>query len=330
MIQIEAIDIARWPADEQFSHAYPEGARPKRVVMSPADIELEFIRPDWRYMFKLSSDRAAEQFWAEIIAYEIGQLLGVTVPPAYAAFDSEREQCGAVIEWFYKEGMAEFFSAGNFFYSLIDGFDRDKGRQHNLDTSIRFNSTAVGGDHLYGIWEMLLFDTIIGNTDRHQDNWGHLLVMIKNPDREFERTGERFRVECGFAPWFDNGTSLGYQILPIKFTQWRSDAYDRYIMRGQHHMRYSESNLRQIGHMISMRLAYNQAKEDPSMSLIVLRLIRKLENFDLVKFRKVLCRCISISGMPDNGKFSAERADFVYRLTERRVEMALDALYGKH
>ncbi len=82
--------------------------------------------------------------------------------------------------------------------------------------------------------------------------------------------------------------------------------------------------------MISMRLAYNQAKEDPSMSLIVLRLIRKLENFDLVKFRKVLCRCISISGMPDNGKFSAERADFVYRLTERRVEMALDALYGKH
>lgn len=329
MTQTEAIDIAGWPADEQFAHAYPEGARPKRVVLSPADIELEFIVPDWWYMFKLSSDRAAEQFWAEIIAYEIGQLLGVTVPPAYAAFDSEREQCGVIIEWFYKQGMAEFFSAGNFCTSFIDGFDRDKGRQHNLETAILFNSTTVGGDHLYGIWEMLLFDVVIGNTDRHQDNWGLLLAGYRNPDREFRRTRERFRAEWGFAPWFDNGTSLGYEIPPNKFKQWRDDALERYILRGTHHMRYSEKNLQQIGHVTSMRLAFNQAKGDPQMLTVVMRLKRKIETFDLKKLREALDRCTSISGMPENGKFSEERADFVYRLTKRRIEIALDALYGK-
>ncbi|CAD5378998.1 conserved hypothetical protein [Pseudomonas sp. OF001] len=330
MIQTEAIDIAGWLADEKFANAYPEGARPKRVVVSPADTGLEFIRPDWRYMFKLSSDRAAEQFWAEIIAYEIGELLGVSVPPAYAAFDSEREQCGALIEWFYKEGSTGFFSAGNFFNNLIQDFDRDKGRQHNLETAVRFNSTAVGGDHLYCIWEMLLFDTVIGNTDRHQDNWGHLLAVIKNPERVFKETRNRFRVEWGFAPWFDNGTSLGYQIPPNKFTQWRSDAYDRYIIRGQHHMRYSERNLTQIGHIASMRLAFNLAKNDAEMAVVVFRLRKKLEEFDLAGLTKVLDRCTSMNGMPDGGKFSAKRAEFVYRLTRRRIEIALDALYGKH
>lgn len=328
MIQTEAIDIASWPADEQFAHAYPEGARPKRVVVSPRDINLEFIKPDWRYMFKLSSDRAAEQFWSEIIAYEIGQLLDITVPPAYAAFDSERNQCGVVIEWFYKQGLAEFFSAGNFFNRLIDGFDREKGAQHNLETAIRFNSGAVTKDALYGIWEMLFFDAIIGNTDRHQDNWGHLLALIKNPDREFKKTRERFRVEWDFAPWFDNGTSLGYEIPPRKFTQWRRETLDGYIMRGCHHIRYSETNLKQIGHVASMRIVFNQAKHFPEMNLIKLRLIKKIERLTPKMIQDIVDRCSFIKGMPDAGKFTPERAKFVYTLTNRRVEIILDALHG--
>ena len=44
------------------------------------------------------------------------------------------------------------------------------------------------------------FDALVGNTDRHQENWGLL----------WSNTGGIPRVR--FSPAFDNGTSLGHEI----------------------------------------------------------------------------------------------------------------------
>jgi hypothetical protein len=45
----------------------------------------------------------------------------------------------------------------------------------------------------------LAFDTLIGNTDRHPDNWGLLVGLGAAP-------------QYAMAPAFDNGTSLAYKI----------------------------------------------------------------------------------------------------------------------
>lgn len=97
----EVIDISTWQPDSEFD-PYPKGARAKNAVFSPAKGAPSFIVPDHRYLFKHSSHRYPEQFWIEIIAYFVGNLMDVPVPPAFVAYDSKTQQSGALIERIYR------------------------------------------------------------------------------------------------------------------------------------------------------------------------------------------------------------------------------------
>ena len=70
----------------------------------------------------------------------------------------------------------------------------------------------------------VLFDALIGNTDRHQDNWGLLWNSETNKAR--------------MAPVFDNGTSLGHEISPLSMRNFDDAALRRYVGRGAHHIRW--------------------------------------------------------------------------------------------
>lgn len=316
---MESIDITSWPEDPEFSAAYPEGARPKRVVLSPSNPEQAYIKPQWRHMFKRSSNRSDEQFWSEVVAYEVGQLLEIEVPPCYPAYDCNSDHCGALSPWFYDESKESYFAAGNFYHRIIDGFDRDKGTQHNLLDAHSFNERVLGDSQIYDFWGMLLFDAIIGNTDRHQDNWGHILESREYSKSVAKRRGQKHYAVWRFAPWFDNGTSLGYEIPPRKFTQWRDQNLDTYIMRGRHHLRFAPDNLVQIGHIESLRFIKTHN------ALVSALLLKKLKGFNFEKFLASLARMVAVD-MPEGGKLSQQRADFIARLTKRRLEIALETL----
>lgn len=74
--------------------------------------------------------------------------------------------------------------------------------------------------------DMLLFDALIGNTDRHQDNWGLLWQTTNN------------KLKVRIAPVFDNGTSLGYEILERNMGGfYNPDRMRSYINKGRHHIR---------------------------------------------------------------------------------------------
>jgi hypothetical protein len=312
------IDISDWPDDDEFAAAYPEGARPKRTLFSPLEPAQSYIKPDWRHMFKRSAERYPEQFWAEVIAFEISLLLGVSAPPCYAAFDDKRGQCGALSAWFYGSEDGSFFSAGNFFHKIVPDFDRERGTQHNIVDSDKFNNGALGKDQIYEFWSMMLFDVLIGNTDRHQDNWGHLLKAVKLPKSVAARRKELYDVRWRFAPWFDNGTSLGHELLSGKFTQWDDAALDRYILRGRHHMRYSRENLTRMGHLDSLRFIKTHAG-------VRTLLLRRLRDFDLGSLARTL-EVLTDLPAPAGGNLSQERAVFILRLTRRRVELAKETL----
>jgi hypothetical protein len=70
----------------------------------------------------------------------------------------------------------------------------------------------------------LAFDAIIGNTDRHSENWGFLIEPAAGPAR------------YALAPAFDNGTSLGYIIGESQLVRFTGpDELRRLIERGRHH-----------------------------------------------------------------------------------------------
>lgn len=236
-IQAAAIDTAGWLQDSEFA-VYPQGARAKQSVFAPDEVPDPCLVPRQRYLFKWSKGSYPDQFWSEVIAYRVGCLLGVEVPPAFAAFDSDTGISAALIEWFYEDEDEVFIQAGEFLQAIRPEFDRDKGKAHNLqDIEVLMRVLRSASSQMDG-WRMwwvrtLLFDALIGNTDRHQDNWGFVLKrnLIRLQPEHALRSLTRI------APAFDNGTSLGHEYFVEKVAGWNDAKFAKYIQRGRHHVK---------------------------------------------------------------------------------------------
>lgn len=241
------IDVANWRLDDLYFN-YPEGARSKNAYFPPFNLELDFIIPTRRYLYKRSARKYPDQFWGEVVAYQVGCELGVTVPPAFAAYDSSTGTCGALIEWFYEDGQAELRSGGNYMQQIDPEYDRKRGNQHNF-RYISVIGTALAKhidadeDWLQYWSKALLFDSLIGNTDRHQDNWGYLFLGIVDGKNK-----------ANLSPLFDNGTSLGHERFPELIKDWRDVDYERYINKGTHHMRWMKDDEKRVGHIEMIRI----------------------------------------------------------------------------
>ena len=198
----QLVYLADWASDPEFP-IHPFGSREKSVFVCPTPAPFPFLLPGHRYLFKLSNPRGPSQFWSEIIAYQIGEMMGIEVPPAFVGVNSEG-QPGALMEFFYgHDGSDETLEhGGDYWVRFFPGYDRRKGRSHsiqgNLDIGRELRNQGLICDPVDHWSELLLLDALIGNTDRHQDNWG---VVWRRVPTSGNRPGR-------YAPAFDNGTSL--------------------------------------------------------------------------------------------------------------------------
>lgn len=199
---MDSVDISEWQRDEENS-PYPEGARDKYALISPPQPSDNRIVPNHRYLLKFSNKRYPVQFWSELIACDIAKRMGVEAPPTFYAEDNVTGEPASLVEWFYgaaiegEDGINQivkpnpdvelsdipdsvpsthslYVSGGSYMVRHIKGYDLKKGSQHNF-TTIRHIIVAFRKKWSIDYWEhwvrTLLFDSVIGNTDRHQDNW---------------------------------------------------------------------------------------------------------------------------------------------------------------
>jgi hypothetical protein len=244
------IIIDSWNRDDTYEGVYPSGARVKDASFSPDDPNENCIKPDWRYLFKLSRGvyepgrgEFPWQFWCEIIAYRFGCVIGVDVPPAHIGLSTTYKQgtdtYAALIEWFYDDKEKGYIPGGQFMQLHIKGYDRVKGEKHNLTTIL----STIGSDKFWlDYWaQVLVFDSLIGNTDRHQDNWGLTYnKTIKGSERPHG---------VNISPAFDNGTALGYEILEENLQKFNdTDKLKRYLnhSKARHHMKWSLEDSKQM------------------------------------------------------------------------------------
>lgn len=310
LVQTGVFDVADWEPDAEFG-VFPQGARAKDAVFAPLVPPQPVLVGGKRYLFKRSKRSYPDQFWGEVIAYRVGCLLGVAVPPAFVAWHSQTGYCAALIEWFYRDGAERFVMGGDFLQQVQTDYDRERGTRHNLGLvgilmrALNRGATPVGDWRQWWV-DALVFDALIGNTDRHQDNWG--LVFEQQVDKV---------VRCRLSPLFDNGTSLGHEYFADRVQGWADDQLLRYIGRGTHHIKWSLHDTPVInGHFALLKQAVWAWPHT---------LEKARSRLDFLPDALAMC-CQDLVYLPAPVPLTAERMRFVLRLLERRHQLLIDTL----
>ena len=314
----------------EISSPYSEGSRSKFEFQTNG--EEKELEPNTKHLFKKSRNRAPWEFWIEYIACEIGKTLDINTPKVYLGKCKEdsQYQYGTIIEWFHSKEKEEiFFDGGKIFRTIVKDFDNKKGKQHSLQLTKHFwdNYEIFGKSpkHLWGEFVgILIFDTIIGNTDRHQENWGFIINEKNN--------------NLALAPAFDNGTSLGYNIQQQHLEE-SSKKIDNFIEKGYHHIRNANCldsfNLNQTleykyTKFKHLELIEHLLKENKNLVLEKLKKIIDIYNIgNIEKILKDCILCMSEEITNEPYSFTKERKSFIKILIEERFKK-LKYLYGQN
>ena len=220
----EVVSLERWALDDEFPFG-PQGAKPKRIVICPTPVPHPFLIGGHRYLFKEPTGARSTQIWSEVIAYELSRHTGVPVPPAFLATGPGNGSPGVLVEFFYGHPYDPE-------RRLIDGIERLQawGMQTNFDRGSLKDNIDVCRLQKVPAWrhwwaQTLALDALIGNTDRHSQNWGFLTSV-----------GPTGQLSYSMAPAFDNGTSLGFIIGEPQLERFTQPAnLQTQIQNGRHH-----------------------------------------------------------------------------------------------
>ena len=193
-----------------MSDAYPIVTVEPEWVINPEEMggktKFWYGKPDdeTSWLFKYPRPNTGEH-WAEKIASEVASMIGIThAKVELAQFQDER---GSVTESFARGGRA-LFHGNELLEITIENYDPTAKFHHSHHTLNNiwlaleriFERPEAAGKAKLLFAEYLVLDAIIGNTDRHHENWGLLRQQIENRWSGF------------LSPSFDHASSLGREL----------------------------------------------------------------------------------------------------------------------
>jgi len=289
-----AIQIGSWAGHEDFA-VFPVGSKPKRMLVCPSDAAEPHLIPGHSYLFKTALGWQEQQVWSEIIAYQVAALVDLDVPPCFPAVEQTTGQTGVLVEFFYgfpdDAEAARFVPAADF----LSREGKNNERPHSVRTNILCSQVLEIKDAIDWWAKVVAFDSLIGNTDRHLENWGFLVRRQRGVAPAFV-----------LAPAFDNGTSLGYEQPPSRLGAAADQKWLKsYIDRGRHHCGWLD------GPTPHFSLCEEFLKHLPNAGPAMKSVIR----FEKAQIDGIVERCSQFGlSIP----FTAERARFVSSLIEAR------------
>lgn len=195
-----------------------------------------FRYQDEMWLIKQARPNTGEH-WAEKVASETAELLGL--PTHEALIATYEGQIGCAVRSFLKPGQT-LVHGNELMAGTIKGYDKSKHRgqaDHNFDNIVttlerRFVAPVVRRNVSLRFIGYLMLDALVGNTDRHHENWGVLQKFTIKDDRESKRL--RVALRIGLAPTFDHASSLGRELLDEARLRMLADpaALKRYIRKG--------------------------------------------------------------------------------------------------
>ncbi len=194
---------------------------------------------DVNWLFKYPRSDTGEH-WAEKIAEEVASVLGIRhAKVELAEFEGDR---GSATESFARGGRA--LCHGNELLEwTVGGYDPKKKfhqSEHTLANIFAgmdrvFEKPEAASRAKHTLAEYAVLDALIGNTDRHHENWGLLR----------QREGNGLRGILFLAPSFDHATSLGRELLDERRNRFlKENRVGGYVEKGRGAIYWSEDERR--------------------------------------------------------------------------------------
>lgn len=313
-------EITDW---EKHEYLGTGGTRDKEVVENPNDhclyyFKTSLIKGDKNYIY---------EFWSEIITSEIGNLLGFDVLQYNVAangpqtlgclsklmIDTTIERLDEGYKWLIRHQQS------------YNTEDRNAYTFQVIDNTLK----AIFPDKRFTekLISTIVLDCIIGNEDRHQENWGIIVTnSAENTSRSsFFKKPQTQTLSYRFAPIYDSGSSLGRELLEEKVDQMLRDnvQLEAYINRGKSEIHWLGEPGKQRHFALIDKIANTEYRE------VVISEINRIRcNYD----REVIASTIqSIDNcLPQEyhlHKIPQNRKDLLVKLITLRIERLLSLQY---
>ena len=195
-----------------------------------------FSRGQERWLFKEARESTGED-WAEKIAAEVATALDIPAAKVELADFAGRRGCAS--RSFVNTSRGQALIHGNeVLGGLVVKYDpakRLRQSDHNLENIYLALTKLFGksgrGPVLTQLAEYLVLDALIGNTDRHHENWGLLLEL---PSAVSTSPEGQVKLAISVAPTFDHASSLGRELLdPARDRLVAEHKVASYVRRGR-------------------------------------------------------------------------------------------------
>lgn len=342
-------DISNWQEKPWFQTG---GTRSKMIVENPdnhADYyfktSLKKINKDYKY-----------EFWSEIIASEVGQLLGFNVLKYDIAYNGK--ELGCISKSMVTPGIDKL----NEGISYLTGYDNtyqpaDK-KGSKTQYTFQFIVDALKSFKLdrfiENIVDIVIFDSLIGNSDRHQENWGVLteyndvIKLLKDLPAKKKKSGfehlvyQTFKLlsrstnseynqvvkvielsssSGSFAPIYDSGSSLGREKDEEKIKQILKDSImmEAFIRRGESEIHWEGEKLNHFELIKQINNGYPE---------FVSNVIKRVEsNYNKDQIQQIVFGIDK--SVPQNitmNKLSEQRKEFIIKIISLRFEKLKEIL----
>lgn len=282
------------------------GTRDKKVYLNPEDGELYYFKQS----LKKENYEYKHEFWSEIIASEIGAFLKFNMLPYHIAIRGNVAGC---ISKSMNSDSEELMEGGKYLQAFDNTFKPEKTKlrsMYNLDLIVKALVSFKKENHLRELFEIFVFDALIGNSDRHQENWAIIndyTVFLESLSKKTtwpEWLKERIAVWLGkgeippeiqkaklmmpnktrFAPIYDSGCSFGRELADheVELLLNNEEKMNRYVKRGLSEIHW---NSKKISHFDFIK---NLIREDQRKENVLEVLARVIEKFDQKQVERIV------------------------------------------
>lgn len=281
MSDVEFIDACDWNEQIWLSSG---GTRAKKILLDESG-------QSW--FFKCSEKKEAKEgkpakhykyeFWSEVLAFQLGKAWGLDILRYDPAIFGH--EIGCISKSMHNAGQEQLIEVGRFMTAISDDFlpayneTRNEYTFQLLATTLDEFGLAKYMDQFF---QTILFDAVIGNTDRHQENWAFIgtsslftkplgilekglrdyksvswmlksinqyIPLFDRENKRLNKDGEKFKLFVTnikqMAPIYDNGSSMARELSNERVERLLSDEKQllKYIEDGKAEVHWNNKKL---------------------------------------------------------------------------------------